>query len=261
MPAVTTTLSVPFEDRSAAKVAVDLVLLTIKDGTLRVLMTQQTNEPFKDKFILPSMFADQDRLPETTARKVLENCVGDLSVRLEPFAPFGSHGRDPRGWVVSMPFLGVVPVYRLVSGQFNWQGSHLIEIADSPLGGSLALWADRNSDPHWLDELYAEEERQVEAALDHAGIITAAVGHLRSRLDSTMTAFQLLPPMFTLLELQKVHEAILGRPLHKAYFRKRILGRVFPTGQHLVGTGQFQHGPNRPAEYYELRQPFVATER
>ena len=58
MPAVTTTLSAPFEDRSTAKVAVDLVLLTIKDGTLRVLMTQQTSEPFKDKFILPGTFAD-----------------------------------------------------------------------------------------------------------------------------------------------------------------------------------------------------------
>jgi 8-oxo-dGTP diphosphatase len=74
------------------------------------------------------------------------------------------------------------------------------------------------------------------------------VRRIRGKLDYTPIGFQLLPDRFTLLELQRVHETVLGRPLNKDSFRRRILG----SGQ-LEATGESEKDvDHRPAELYRF---------
>jgi len=82
-------------------------------------------------------------------------------------------------------------------------------------------------------------------AFDHARILDYALERLRNKLDYTTVGFQLLPPKFTLSELQRVYEAILGRELDKRNFRKKmdILGILRPLRE-LRRTGR------KPARLY-----------
>jgi 8-oxo-dGTP diphosphatase len=75
-----------------------------------------------------------------------------------------------------------------------------------------------------------------------------AVKRLRGKLDYTPIGFQLLPRAFTLLSLQRVHETVLGRPVNKDSFRRRMLA----SGQ-LEATGESQRDvEHRPAELYRF---------
>jgi len=83
----------------------------------------------------------------------------------------------------------------------------------------------------------------------HAGMLAAALAYLRADLDRSAFPFGLLPPTFTLRELQQVHEAVRGERLNKPAFRKRLLdsGKLEGTGTRDTG-GRF-----RPAELYRMR--------
>ena len=85
---------------------------------------------------------------------------------------------------------------------------------------------------------------------DHARVLASAIGELRRSVKCEPTIFELMPDMFTLFELQKTVEAILGPHLHKQNFRRLVEGGglVEPTGEHRLRTG------GRPARLYRFRR-------
>jgi len=87
-------------------------------------------------------------------------------------------------------------------------------------------------------------------ALDHRRILATALGRLRGKLKYRPVVFELLPPEFTLLQLQRVVEALAGVPLHKQNFRRLVEtgGLVEGTGHYLAETG------GRPAELFSFRR-------
>jgi len=87
-------------------------------------------------------------------------------------------------------------------------------------------------------------------AADHRRILATALGRLRGKLKYRPVVFELLPPTFTLLQLQRVVEALSGVRLHKQNFR-----RLVETGGLVEGTGRFdaQTG-GRPAELFVFRR-------
>jgi hypothetical protein len=87
-------------------------------------------------------------------------------------------------------------------------------------------------------------------ALDHRRILATALGRLRGKLKYRPVVFELLPPTFTLLQLQRVVEALAGVRLHKQNFR-----RLVETGGLVEGTGQQQtETGGRPAELFMFRR-------
>jgi len=91
-------------------------------------------------------------------------------------------------------------------------------------------------------------------AARHSAVVGAAVAHVRARTDQSPVAFRLLPPMFTLGELQEVYELLLGRTLHKASFRRALSAArlVEPTDKwRSEGRGRpaqlFRYAPRRRA--------------
>ena len=85
---------------------------------------------------------------------------------------------------------------------------------------------------------------------DHRRILATALARLRAKLRNRPLVFELLPPVFTLFELQKTVEAILGPHLHKQNFRRLVegTGLVEPTGEVRTHTG------GRPAKLFRFRR-------
>jgi 8-oxo-dGTP diphosphatase len=211
--------------------AVDVALLTIRDGALHTVLVRRTEHPHRGRYQLPGVFVGVRESLDRAAERALERKAGIAGAYLEQLYSFGRVDRDPRTRVVSVTYYALVPdtttttapgaiLARLV---VPWEGETggPVDVSD-PAGGRLAV------------------------AFDHAEILGATVKRLRGKLGYAPVGFELLPRRFPLRALQHVHEVILGRPLNKDSFRKTILERgwVVPTGEREPGAS------HRPAELY-----------
>ena len=87
-------------------------------------------------------------------------------------------------------------------------------------------------------------------AFDHAEILAAAITRLRNKVEYTSLPAFVLPREFTLTELQRTYEIVLGRRLEKSAFRTRVLAADL-----VRPVRKTRHGPNRPAQMYRLKNP------
>ena len=206
-------------------VTIDLVLMTVNDGTLSVLLQRRTEEPFADRLVLPGGFVGIDETLDAAARRVLAGKAGidaQDSAWLEQLYTFGDPQRDPRMRTVSIAYFALLPHAVLEQAVSSKADLALRPVSDP--GEPLAF--------------------------DHASIIATAHERLRGKLDYAPIAFALLPDLFTLRDLQAVHEAITGATFNKPAFRRRMIdtGWIEPTGQREADT------PFRPAELYKVRE-------
>jgi 8-oxo-dGTP diphosphatase len=204
-------------------VAVLVVIFTVDDGHLRVLLVQRSAEPFKGYWSLPGGFlAPNESLDEAAVRK-LDDETGVSDVFLEQLYTFCD--LDGRGSVAAVYFALVHSRAAHLARRRAW----------------LPAW-------HPIDGL-------PELAFDNGRVIDYALQRLQAKLEYSNVAYSLLPPEFTLSQLQRCYEAILARPLDKRNFRKRMLslGIVQPTGR------TASEGRHRPAQLYAFRerQPIV----
>jgi len=202
--------------------AVVVVIFTIRDGTLSVLLIERAAPPGRGQWALPGgLLHDEETLDGAASRKLAaETGVTDLF--LEQLYTFDRLGDGVADVVVT--YFALVDVTR------------------------TRLRADLEWRPAWhavrgLAPLAFENER----------ILAYASNRLRNKLQYTNVAYSLLPACFTLTQMQRVYEAILGEPIDKRNFRRRVvgLGIVRETGQLL------KQGASRPAMLYEFtrREP------
>jgi len=204
---------------------VDVALFTVR-GTLNglrleVLLIRRGGSPYKGRWALPGGFVREDEdLPTAAARELAEE-TGVREAVLEQVAAVGTPKRDPRGHTVTVVHVGLVAPDR----------HHLAATGDS----AAAQWFDVNGP---LPPL----------AFDHAELLRLALEHLRRRVAEAPVCFDLLPTEFTLSELQALLEAILGRPLDRRNFRRKVqeLGFLQATG------GERREGAHRPAALYRI---------
>lgn len=208
-------------------VAVDVVALALapeaeadQRARLRFLVTRRERAPFAGAWALPGgLVASPDDL-EASARGALAGAGVRTVGHLEQLATFGHPGRDPRGRVVSVTYLALLP---------------------RPVAPVAAH--DRAVD--WIPAL-----QPLAMAFDHAQILASALERLRGKLSYSTVAHGLLDAAFTLSELQAVYEAVLGRRVDKRNFRKKVLSMGM-----LTETGGQRRGPHRPAQLYRFARP------
>jgi 8-oxo-dGTP diphosphatase len=200
------------------RVAVDLVIFTIREGALHALLIQRAAPPFEGRWALPGGFILHGESLEDAALRELGEETGVRNVYLEQLYSFGDPDRDPRGRVISVAYYALVAADR------------------APLSaGSDA------SDARWWPVA-----SHPPLAFDHGRILEYALERLRNKLEYTTVGFQLLPPKFTLTQLQLVYEAILGRALDKRNFRRKmeLLGILKPLKEWA------REGRSRPAQLF-----------
>lgn len=219
-------------------VTVDVALLSVVDGALFTLLLQRPEHPFKGKWSLPGGFVRLDEGLDAAARRVLL-AKGALSdVFLEQLYSFGDPKRDPRMRVITVAYYALVDRRRFEAAASGK--------SDLVIGRIDVPWEGETGGP--VDIRLERDGKEAELAFDHAEILGTAVKRIRGKLDYTPIGFQLLGATFTLLELQRVHESILGRPLNKDSFRRRMLA----SGQ-LEATGEMEREvDHRPAELYRF---------
>ena len=201
-------------------VAVDVAIFTIIDQSLHVLLMKLSKPPYEKSWALPGGLIHSDESLDEAASRELKERTGLSGVYLEQLYTFGKINRDPFGRVVSTAYFALVP------------------------SGARALAALKSSG----DVAWYKVNKLPELGYDHAEIIDYGLERLRSKLRYSNIVYSLLPKEFTLTDLQSAYEIILGRPLDKRNFRKKILSLrlIEATGKKVTGA------PNRPAELYRF---------
>jgi len=203
--------------------AVDLVILTLRDERLHVLLVERGVEPYQGALALPGGFLrDEHEDIDAAARRELAEEAGLADVHLETLGVYGEPGRDPRGRVVSVAYLAVAP--RL----------------PEPVAGTDA------ADARWVpvDDVLSGRLR---LAFDHRRIVEDGVERARTKLEHTALATAFCGETFTIAELQRVYEAVWGVRLDPRNFYRKVKGsRGF-----VVPAGPMRRNPNgRPARLY-----------
>jgi len=186
-----------FQETKTHEVTVDIVIFTIRKKKLEVLLIQRGYEPFKDKWAMPGGFIRLSEPLDNAAKRVLYEKTHVKDVYLEQLYTFGDPGRYPNARVITVSYFALIR-------SDDIQLSH-----ESDVNIQQVSWHPVYNLPH--------------LAYDHKEIIEHALKRLRDRLEYTPIAFQLLPKMFTLTELQKTYEMILDKDLDKRNFRKKMI--------------------------------------
>ena len=174
---------------------VDCVVFGIDDEDLKILLIQRDLEPFAGKWALPGGFVRMDESLEEAARRELAEETELSNVFLEQLFTFGSPGRDPRGRVVTVAYYALVKL-----------SDHKVKAATDA----------RNAAWFAVDDVPP-------LAFDHDRILEVAYTRLKGKVRYQPIGFELLPPKFTLTQLQRMYEKVLDRPLDKRNFRKKVL--------------------------------------
>jgi 8-oxo-dGTP diphosphatase len=215
-------------------VTVDLVLMSIVDGVPAALLMRRGAGEGGDLWALPGGFVQIDEPLDSTAIRIMRDEARMTGAYIEQLFTFGAVERDPRMRVITVAYFGLLPAVQFAKALQAGSDLVLAEI-DVPwsgeTGGAVTALAD---------------EGPLSLAFDHADILAIAILRLRGKLDYSPVGFALLPELFTLRQLQDVHEAILGVKLNKPAFRRRMLDRGW-----LEATGTRETGSSyRPAELF-----------
>jgi 8-oxo-dGTP diphosphatase len=178
---------------------VDCVVFGLDDKDLKVLLIQRARKPFRGRWALPGGFVGVEEPLDEAARRELEEETGLRDVYLEQLYTFGEPDRDPRERVVTVAYYALV----------NLRDHHVRAATDA----RDAAWFAAPDVPA--------------LAFDHEKIIETAVARLKEKVRYQPIGFELLPPKFTLTQLQRLYEKVLGRPLDKRNFRKKIQSMDF----------------------------------
>ena len=208
-----------------ASLAVDVIVMTIAERRLLALLVKVRDGPFAGRWAFPGGLVGVGESLEDAAMRELSAQTGLRGIYLEQLRTFGDPDRDPRARVVSTAYLALVPERSAVLTGGRYAGGAWFPVTRLP-----------------------------PLAYDHDTMARAALERLRAKLEYTNIVYSLLPPEFTLSELQDVYEIILGRSLDRRNFRKKILA----TGL-LRARSRQRHGPHRPAALYAFtrRKPMV----
>jgi len=207
---------------------VDLAIFAVAQEALQVLLVRRPStggEPFPGLWALPGGFVDVERdkdLEECALRKLREK-TGVQAPYLEQVGSWGSAERDPRGWSATHVYLAL--------------------LAQTP---KELLPGGNTPEARWWP---VEGARVREAlAFVHADLLKAAILRLRNKVEYTSLPAFLMPSEFTLTELQRVYEIVLGRTLEKKAFRTRILATDL-----VEEVPRMREGRSRPAQLYRLK--------
>ena len=211
----------PSSKRAAARgfaVGVELVLFTPNDGELGVVLTAGIDERSRSKLTLPGSPLGVSEGLDQCALDLAKEIASTPPAIIEQVGTLAGRQAVAEGPRITVLYFGLLPAGTAVRSPHAW-----VEVTEAP-----ASLAPRQRD-------------QVDAAL-HA---------LRARVDQQPVAFRLLPAVFTLSDLQRIYELLLGRKLHKASFR-----RALHAASLVEATDEWRSdGRGRPAQLFRYAPP------
>lgn len=179
-----------------AALAVDAVCVRVYNGRIQLLLgkVSSDNNHYKGQWAHIGGLVKVHETAEESVDRLLKDKAGITHIYKEQLHTFSEVDRDPRGRVVSVAYIAL-------TSKDNVQ--------DLSKAGGETVWKDRSDVP--------------KLAYDHDSMTEHAIQYLKSKILYTSIAKHLMPEEFTLSDLQKVYETVLGERMDKRNFRKRIL--------------------------------------
>ncbi|NTV90271.1 MAG: NUDIX hydrolase [Clostridiales bacterium] len=251
----------------------------LPEKVLRLLLIKRKEHPFLGKWALPGGFVRMDEgLEEAAVRELKEETnIGDIY--MEQLYTWGEVDRDPRTRVISTSYMTLVngseldikassdaeaAMWFTVSCKLQKQQRTLhkngyillkqfglrLSNEEQELSAVIEITKEVNGKVTTVKRRVTDSDG---IAFDHAKIIEYGLDRLRNKIDYTDIAFNLMPELFTLTELQQVYEVILDTGLLKANFRRKISDMVLETDEFTRDAGHrpsklFRFNPNRKEE-------------
>lgn len=184
-------------------------------GRLEIALRRREVHPGRGSWTLPGEFVRPGEDLAIAARRGLRLLGVDEEAPLEQVTADGRPGRDPRGHVVSVV--------------------HAALLRDPPRDSPELAWIGVGELPP--------------LAFGHAALLETALVSLRERAVSTPLVFAILPDAFTLGDLQSLLETVLGEPMDRRNFRRKLKDAAFLAPVR----GQQRVGRHRPAQMYRFK--------
>lgn len=216
------------EDLARPKVAVDTVLFAIERGHLKCYLVQLRNSGGTEAWAFPGGLVRVGETLDEAARRELYASTGLENPYLEQLFTFGDPSRDPTAHVVSVAYMALVGDYSRVSAASN----------------GCAAGSPKYAAGQWF-----EPAKMPPLAYDHSLMAEYALKRLKSKLEYTNIACNLLPETFTFAEMEELYSTVLGRELDRRNFRRRIMAMGL-----LERLPQARRGAHRPAALYRFKQ-------
>ncbi|MGP0223277.1 NUDIX hydrolase [Paenarthrobacter sp. NCHU4564] len=207
-------------------VTVDVVALTVREGSLNVLLITRLIEPFRGQLALPGGFVlpGEDLLEAATRELAEETGVERLPGHLEQLGSYGPKGRDPRGEILTVAHLLLAPDFPVLAA-----GSDAEKAAWYPVAAIM--------------------DGEVGLAFDHARILQDALERAKAKLEYSPLGAAFCGEEFTIAQLRSVYEAVWGTRLDPRNFHRKATG----TPGFLEDTGRMTAGDaGRPAALFRL---------
>jgi 8-oxo-dGTP diphosphatase len=206
---------------------VDIAIFTLRNDELCILLVRRAEDPCVGQLALPGGFVQPDEDLAQAARRELAEETGVREVVMEQLGTYGVPGRDPRGRVVSVAHVAVLP-----DTPATRAGSDASATVWEPV---IPLLASRRK-----------------VAFDHRQILRDALERVRAKLEYTTLATAFVPPEFTLSQLRHVYEVVWGEEFDAGNFQRKMRR----TEDFVVETGQTRPAPGgrgRPAATFRAR--------
>ncbi|NLL05005.1 MAG: NUDIX hydrolase [Clostridiaceae bacterium] len=267
-------------------VTVDMLIFTVTDQekesyrklpekVLRLLMIKRGDHPYIGQWALPGGFVNMDESMDEAARRELKEETNIDNIYMEQLYTWGDVGRDPRTRIISTSYMSLVDSHSLDvkanddADDAKWftvscklfQEQKTVTPAGYILQRLFKLILSNEDDilsatikiVKTVENRVTKIEREIVEsegiAFDHAKIIEYGIERLRNKIEYTDIAFNLMPELFTLTQLQQVYEIILDTELLKANFRRKISDMVIETNEYTKDAGHrpsklFRFNPN-----------------
>ena len=231
-------------DYERPSVTVDILLFTVDPGlnNLKILLIKRGNHPYMNCWALPGGFVDMKESAFTAANRELKEETGLEGIYLEQLYTYSQPNRDPRMRVIDIAYIALIPMTEAVAGDDAADAAWFDVLMDN----DKLILTNKEKDvtieyvlknktfesglityENVVPELHSNEK----LSFDHNLIILDGIMRLRNKAEYTDVVFNLMGEKFTMPDLQKVYEIVLGHHLYKKNFRDKIKDKVIETGE------------------------------
>ncbi|MBQ8128244.1 MAG: NUDIX domain-containing protein [Prevotella sp.] len=202
-----------YSEHAKVWVSVDVIIFGFDEGQLKILIGRRQMDPGRGQWSLYGGFVGTSESIDQAAERTLQELTGMQRLYMRQLGAFGAVDRDPGERVISIAYYALINVADY----------------DEKLRAQYGLeWVDVNHVP----QLYS----------DHNEMVAMALSKMRQKIKSEPISFRLLPPLFTLTQLQHLYEAVLGEEVDKRNFRKRIKDMDFIEKTELIDKTSSKRG-------------------
>lgn len=173
--------------------AVDCIIFGFDEEDLKILLIKRDFEPEKGKWSLMGGFLKKDENLDQAADRILQNLTGIGNVYLEQLHSYSKIDRDPAERTISVAYYALINIQNHNEELIEKFGAKWFSIEEAP-----------------------------KLIFDHDSMVRHAIRRLRYRTSKEPLGFELLPPKFTMRQLQKLYESILDEELDKRNFINKI---------------------------------------